>query len=211
MQLDQEEEQNEEERPRVGLGGIGSRGGIGSSSRGGIGSSSAGTNSTRAPPSFAPRQGLGAGNTARPPMFTSAKTLDPSSLTEAHERDNTNAHPTPSNRDTDDVMNPVPSSAAATPPPRTPTPSAQPTPSAAMSQMATNLPTAFGATRTQRAFVRNESLRPDSSTPAPVQLSYEERAHFVGLSSSYGAKLMEKMGWRAVCKQIKTIFSHIIN
>jgi tuftelin-interacting protein 11 len=63
-----------------------------------------------------------------------------------------------------------------------------------------NLPTAFGATRVQRAFLRNDS--PQSSTPGtpqPVQLSYEERAHFNKISGGFGARMMAKMGWQAVC------------
>lgn len=37
------------------------------------------------------------------------------------------------------------------------------------------------------------------STPgiAPVQLSYEEKAHFAKISGSFGAKMMAKMGWEA--------------
>lgn len=58
-----------------------------------------------------------------------------------------------------------------------------------------DLPTSF-ATRTQRAFVRSNNT-PETITP-PVQLSYEERAHFAKISGGFGARMMAKMGWEAV-------------
>jgi tuftelin-interacting protein 11 len=221
MQVDQEEEQEEEEeQPRMGLGGIGSKGGIGSSGSGGIGSgsrggigssgrggigsggrggigssSTSGIGASRAAPTFTSRPGLGTGNTTRAPMFTSSKTLDPASLTEAHDRDVVEAHADPPRPP---GANTPGSSAAATPPPSTPTPSGLPTPSNAPSRGSTNLPTAFGATRAQRAFVRNDPTRSDSAAPTPVILSHDERQHFASISNSFGAKLMEKMGWKAV-------------
>jgi tuftelin-interacting protein 11 len=58
------------------------------------------------------------------------------------------------------------------------------------------LPTSFGASRTQRAFVR---AAPTQATPIPkVALSMEERTHFTKISSTLGAKMMAKMGWSAV-------------
>jgi tuftelin-interacting protein 11 len=60
-----------------------------------------------------------------------------------------------------------------------------------------SLPTSFGASRTQRAFVR---AAPTQATPTPkAELSAEERAHFSKISGSFAAKMMEKMGWSAVC------------
>ena len=58
------------------------------------------------------------------------------------------------------------------------------------------LPTSFGASRTQRAFVR---AAPTQATPIPkVELSTEERTHFTKISGTLGAKMMAKMGWSAV-------------
>jgi tuftelin-interacting protein 11 len=57
------------------------------------------------------------------------------------------------------------------------------------------LPTAFGS-RTQRAFVRN--TQPTTPGVAPVQLSYEEKAHFAKIAGGFGARMMAKMGWEAV-------------
>lgn len=58
------------------------------------------------------------------------------------------------------------------------------------------LPTSFGASRTQRAFVR---AAPTQATPIPkAELSTEERTHFSKISSSIGAKMIAKMGWSAV-------------
>ncbi|KAK2463587.1 hypothetical protein APHAL10511_004338 [Amanita phalloides] len=66
----------------------------------------------------------------------------------------------------------VSSSAAATPPPDN------------------GFPTAFG-NRAQRSFVRD-------SLPAkkPVVLTAQERSHFSKLQGSFGAKMLEKMGWQ---------------
>ena len=59
-----------------------------------------------------------------------------------------------------------------------------------------SLPTSFGASRTQRAFVR---AAPAEVTPIPkADLSMEERTHFTKISGSLGAKMMAKMGWSAV-------------
>lgn len=53
-------------------------------------------------------------------------------------------------------------------------------------------PSAFGAARAQRSFVRSESPSIKSATPLPAH----ERAHFSKLGG-FGAKMMEKMGWQA--------------
>ena len=59
-----------------------------------------------------------------------------------------------------------------------------------------SLPTSFGASRTQRAFVR---AAPTQAAPIPkAELSAEERAHFAKISGSFGAKMMAKLGWSAV-------------
>lgn len=61
-----------------------------------------------------------------------------------------------------------------------------------------NLPSSFGkTTRTQRAFVRDDNSGSGTSTPKPVALSASERAHFNKLSGSFGARMLEKMGWQA--------------
>ena len=57
-----------------------------------------------------------------------------------------------------------------------------------------SFPTSFGASRTQRAFVR---AAPTQATPK-VELSTEERAHFAKISGTLGAKMMARMGWSAV-------------
>jgi tuftelin-interacting protein 11 len=59
-----------------------------------------------------------------------------------------------------------------------------------------SLPTSFGASRTQRAFVRAAPTEAGSIPKA--ELSAEERAHFAKISGSFGAKMMAKMGWSAV-------------
>jgi len=59
-----------------------------------------------------------------------------------------------------------------------------------------SLPTSFGASRRQRAFVR---AAPTQATPVPkAELSTEERAHFAKISGTFAAKMMAKMGWSAV-------------
>jgi tuftelin-interacting protein 11 len=57
------------------------------------------------------------------------------------------------------------------------------------------MPTSFGS-RTQRAFVRN--AQPATPGVAPVQLSYEEKAHFAKIAGGFGARMMAKMGWEVV-------------
>jgi tuftelin-interacting protein 11 len=71
-----------------------------------------------------------------------------------------------------------------------------------------SLPTSFGASRKQRAFVR---AAPTQATPIPkVDLSAEERAHFAKISGTFGAKMMAKMGWSAVrpCAHIRVRTYH---
>jgi len=57
-----------------------------------------------------------------------------------------------------------------------------------------SLPTSFGASRTQRAFVR---AAPTQAIPK-ADLPTEERIHFAKISGSFGAKMMAKLGWSAV-------------
>ncbi|KAG8780652.1 hypothetical protein FRC15_009352 [Serendipita sp. 397] len=72
--------------------------------------------------------------------------------------------------------------------------SAQSAPAGSMAQNASDdLPSAF-LPRAQRAFVRN--TQPETQAPAPVDLPYEEKAHFSKISGGYGARLMAKMGWK---------------
>ena len=60
-----------------------------------------------------------------------------------------------------------------------------------------DVPTAFGKqARLQRAFVR-EDTGSGSSTPKPVNISAAERAHFNKISGTFGARMLEKMGWQA--------------
>ncbi|THH29774.1 hypothetical protein EUX98_g4418 [Antrodiella citrinella] len=62
-----------------------------------------------------------------------------------------------------------------------------------------NLPSSFGASastaRAQRSFLRDDAPRSGSGTPAP--LTPAERAHFSKLSGTFGARMLEKMGWQA--------------
>lgn len=60
------------------------------------------------------------------------------------------------------------------------------------------LPSSFGkSVRAQRAFVRDGSSGSGTSTPKPVQLSASERAHFSKIGGTFGARMLEKMGWQA--------------
>ena len=65
----------------------------------------------------------------------------------------------------------------------------------ASSELHTSLPKAFGATRTQRSFVRDDTDSVGSSGSATPNLSSHERAHFNKLEGSYGARMLAKMGW----------------
>jgi len=79
------------------------------------------------------------------------------------------------------ITEPTPESKSATP---------EPTPF-----IPDSLPSAFGASRpSQRSFVRNESESAGSTRPA-TPLSAQERAHFSKLQGSFGARMLEKMGW----------------
>ncbi|KAI0091465.1 GC-rich sequence DNA-binding factor-like protein-domain-containing protein [Irpex rosettiformis] len=80
--------------------------------------------------------------------------------------------------------------------------SSTPPPAASVSPPVTaedlNLPPSFGKTvRTQRNFVRDEGSGSGSSTPKPPMLSASERAHFNKISGTFGARMLEKMGWQA--------------
>jgi tuftelin-interacting protein 11 len=55
-----------------------------------------------------------------------------------------------------------------------------------------SFPSAFGAARAQRSFIRSDSPASKPATPLPAH----ERAHFSKLGG-FGAKMMEKMGWQA--------------
>lgn len=78
---------------------------------------------------------------------------------------------------------------AATPTPASPGPAVVPD----------SLPASFGASasgsRPQRSFLRNDEPRSGSGTPVP--LSANERAHFSKLGGTFGARMLEKMGWQA--------------
>jgi len=63
------------------------------------------------------------------------------------------------------------------------------------SEFRASLPKAFGATRTQRSFVRDDTDSAGSSRSATPNLSAQERAHFSKLEGSYGARMLAKMGW----------------
>lgn len=60
-----------------------------------------------------------------------------------------------------------------------------------------DLPTSFGSARAQRSFVRNGGTSSGANTPKPVQLNASERQHFSKLESSFGARMLAKMGWQA--------------
>ncbi|KAI0773263.1 TFP11-domain-containing protein [Trametes elegans] len=71
--------------------------------------------------------------------------------------------------------------------------SASPTPAPVATE---DFPTAFGASRAQRSFVRKadpSTSASGSSTP----LTASERQHFSKLSGTFGARMLEKMGWQA--------------
>ncbi|KAI5119134.1 hypothetical protein M0805_005740 [Coniferiporia weirii] len=59
-----------------------------------------------------------------------------------------------------------------------------------------SLPSAFGASRPQRSFVRGGSgSAPGSGAATP--LSATEQVHFGKLSGTFGARMLSKMGWQA--------------
>ena len=63
------------------------------------------------------------------------------------------------------------------------------------SELHASLPKAFGATRTQRSFVRDDTDSAGSTRSATPNLSTQERVHFNKLEGSYGARMLAKMGW----------------
>jgi len=65
----------------------------------------------------------------------------------------------------------------------------------ASSELHASLPKAFGATRTQRSFVRDDTDSAGSTRSATPNLSAHERVHFNKLEGSYGARMLAKMGW----------------
>ncbi|KAI0060706.1 TFP11-domain-containing protein [Artomyces pyxidatus] len=73
---------------------------------------------------------------------------------------------------------------------------ASPAPTPPPPPVSGDLPSAFGGSRTQRAFVRNEAA-PASSSRGATPLPPAERAHFSKLQGSFGARMLEKMGWQA--------------
>lgn len=62
-----------------------------------------------------------------------------------------------------------------------------------------NLPSAFGASRAQRSFLRDGGgIGSGSSTPqSATPLSAAERQHFSKISGTFGARMLAKMGWTA--------------
>ena len=83
--------------------------------------------------------------------------------------------------------------------PATPSPAPSPSPAPPAPEDTTipsNLPSAFGGnSRPQRAFVRNGT--PSAPPPPKPNLSASESAHFRKLESSFGARMLAKMGWEA--------------
>ena len=63
------------------------------------------------------------------------------------------------------------------------------------SELHASLPKAFGATRTQRSFIRDATDSAGSSRSATPNLSAQERVHFNKLEGSFGARMLTKMGW----------------
>jgi tuftelin-interacting protein 11 len=78
-------------------------------------------------------------------------------------------------------------------------PPASPSPASETHPVVTeDFPSAFGKqARPQRAFVRDGSAGSGASTPKPVNLTATERAHFSKISGTFGARMLEKMGWQA--------------
>jgi tuftelin-interacting protein 11 len=88
-----------------------------------------------------------------------------------------------------------PAASSPTPAPASFAPSStpEPPPDADMSDAP---PSAFGgAPRVQRSFVRGDPGPSEKRTP--VQLSANERAHFSKIKGTFGARMLEKMGWQA--------------
>ncbi|KAI0352110.1 TFP11-domain-containing protein [Trametes cingulata] len=74
-------------------------------------------------------------------------------------------------------------------------PESSPSPSPAPA-IAEDFPTAFGAPRPQRAFLRKADTSTGTSRSA-TPLTAAERQHFGKISSTFGARMLEKMGWQA--------------
>ncbi|TFY68825.1 hypothetical protein EVJ58_g784 [Rhodofomes roseus] len=78
---------------------------------------------------------------------------------------------------------------------RTSTPPAEAEPSP-LPTTSEDLPSAFGGARTQRSFLRDGRSRSGTPNLAP-SLSSAERQHFSKIGGSFGARMLEKMGWQA--------------
>ncbi|RPD53373.1 TFP11-domain-containing protein [Lentinus tigrinus ALCF2SS1-7] len=85
------------------------------------------------------------------------------------------------------------SSRSAAEPPTSAPVSSSPSPAPVAAE---DFPTAFGGARTQRSFIRNANTS-TSSTRSGTPLPAAERAHFSKLSGTFGARMLEKMGWQA--------------
>lgn len=83
--------------------------------------------------------------------------------------------------------------------PATPSPAPSPSPAPPAPEDTTipsNLPSAFGgSSRPQRAFIRKGT--PSAPPPPRPNLSASESAHFRKIESSFGARMLAKMGWEA--------------
>lgn len=76
----------------------------------------------------------------------------------------------------------------------TPPADAGPEPSS-IPELSEDLPSAFGGSRPRRSFLRDEKSR--SGTPQQVPtLSAAERQHFSNLGGTFGARMLQKMGWQ---------------
>ncbi|KAI8996414.1 TFP11-domain-containing protein [Trametes punicea] len=74
-------------------------------------------------------------------------------------------------------------------------PESSPSPSPAPA-LAEEFPTAFGAPRPQRSFLRNADTSTGTSRSA-TPLTAAQRQHFAKISGTFGARMLEKMGWQA--------------
>lgn len=77
--------------------------------------------------------------------------------------------------------------------PTAPESSASPSPAPALGE---DFPTAFGASRAQRSFVRKADASTGTSRSG-TPLTTAERQHFSKLAGTFGARMLEKMGWQA--------------
>ena len=157
----------DDEQPRSGGLGLGA-------SKGGLGFSKAGIGSSGSTPSFT-KGGIGSSSTSG---FTKGGIgSSASAFTKGGLGFSRATEPAPS----------APSTSASA------SVSASPSPAPVAAE---DFPTAFGGARTQRSFLRssdNASSTPRSATP----LSSTERAHFSKISGTFGARMLEKMGWAA--------------